>query len=245
MPPGACSRRASVVRSVAATASDPRARGGLAGLVTGWAIAIPIGAVGALLVALTAARRAGSASAAALGIATVDGVYAAVAVVGRCGDRRRRLDPSPAGCATRPRLVLLLIAALSVCMGRRSSARSAAAPARNATAGRGRPTSLFLGTHRREPDHRRQLRRRRARQPGPHRRLGRGRRLRRRPPSLASASWQLALAGLGSMLGLSVTSRRGRARDGLGSGARDRRARRPHAARRLIAGRRRVRRQRS
>ena len=52
----------------------------LAGLVTGWAIAIPIGAVGALLVALTARTSVRTGSAAAMGVATVDGGYAALAV---------------------------------------------------------------------------------------------------------------------------------------------------------------------
>jgi len=52
----------------------------LSGLVTGWAIAIPIGAVGALLVALTARTSFRVGAAGALGIATVDGVYAALAV---------------------------------------------------------------------------------------------------------------------------------------------------------------------
>ena len=54
----------------------------LSGLVTGWAIAIPIGAVGAFLVTLTARSGLRVGSAAALGIASVDGVYAAAAVVG-------------------------------------------------------------------------------------------------------------------------------------------------------------------
>jgi arginine exporter protein ArgO len=43
------------------------------GLVTGWAIAVPIGAVGAFLVALTARTSYAVGAAAALGIATVDG----------------------------------------------------------------------------------------------------------------------------------------------------------------------------
>jgi arginine exporter protein ArgO len=54
----------------------------VSGLVTGWAIAIPIGAVGAFLVTLTARTSLRVGGAAALGIATVDGVYAAAAVVG-------------------------------------------------------------------------------------------------------------------------------------------------------------------
>jgi arginine exporter protein ArgO len=53
----------------------------LSGLVTGWAIAIPIGAVGAFLVALSSRTPFRVGAAAALGIASVDGGYAALAVV--------------------------------------------------------------------------------------------------------------------------------------------------------------------
>jgi hypothetical protein len=52
------------------------------GLVTGWAIAVPIGAVGAFPVALTARATWSVGATGALGIATIDGVYAALAVVG-------------------------------------------------------------------------------------------------------------------------------------------------------------------
>ena len=52
----------------------------VSGLVTGWAIAIPIGAVGAFLVTLTARTSLRVGAAAGLGIATVDGVYATLAV---------------------------------------------------------------------------------------------------------------------------------------------------------------------
>ncbi|MAO79740.1 LysE family transporter [uncultured Nocardioides sp.] len=54
----------------------------VSGLVTGLAIAVPIGAVGAFLVTLTARTSWRVGSAAALGVATVDGVYAAAAVLG-------------------------------------------------------------------------------------------------------------------------------------------------------------------
>ena len=53
----------------------------VSGLVTGWAIAVPVGAVAALLVTLTARTSWRVGAAAGLGIATVDGVYAAAAVV--------------------------------------------------------------------------------------------------------------------------------------------------------------------
>ncbi|SFW83876.1 LysE/ArgO family amino acid transporter [Amycolatopsis australiensis] len=54
----------------------------LAGLVAGYGIAIPVGAVGAYLVALTARTSLRTGLAAALGVATADGVYALVAVLG-------------------------------------------------------------------------------------------------------------------------------------------------------------------
>lgn len=53
-----------------------------AGLLTGWAIAIPVGAVGALLVATSARHSLRVGVAGALGVAAVDGAYAALAVVG-------------------------------------------------------------------------------------------------------------------------------------------------------------------
>lgn len=51
------------------------------GLVTGYAIAIPVGAVAILLVSLTAQHGWRTGAGAALGVACVDGAYAAVAVV--------------------------------------------------------------------------------------------------------------------------------------------------------------------
>jgi arginine exporter protein ArgO len=54
----------------------------LAGVVAGYGIAIPVGAVGAYLVALTARTSFRVGGAAALGVATADGVYATAAVLG-------------------------------------------------------------------------------------------------------------------------------------------------------------------
>jgi len=53
----------------------------ISGLVTGYAIAVPVGAVAALIIALSARTSWSVGAAAGLGVATVDGVYAAVAVV--------------------------------------------------------------------------------------------------------------------------------------------------------------------
>ncbi|MET7859330.1 LysE family transporter [Streptomyces sp. NPDC005318] len=54
----------------------------VAGLLAGFGIAMPIGAVGAYLVTLTARTSLRTGSAAALGVATADGLYALIAVVG-------------------------------------------------------------------------------------------------------------------------------------------------------------------
>jgi len=54
----------------------------LAGLVAGYGVAVPVGAIGALLVSLTARTSLRVGAAAALGVATADGVFCAIAVVG-------------------------------------------------------------------------------------------------------------------------------------------------------------------
>jgi arginine exporter protein ArgO len=54
----------------------------VSGLLAGYGVAIPVGAIGALLVSLTARTSFAVGSAAALGVATADGLYATVAVLG-------------------------------------------------------------------------------------------------------------------------------------------------------------------
>ncbi len=54
----------------------------VAGLVAGFGVAIPLGAIGALLMSLGARTSWKIASAAALGVAAADGIYATVAVLG-------------------------------------------------------------------------------------------------------------------------------------------------------------------
>ncbi|MFJ8658391.1 LysE family transporter [Streptomyces sp. NPDC093795] len=54
----------------------------VAGLLAGYGIAIPVGAVGAYLVAVTARTDWRTGAGAALGVATADGVYALLAVAG-------------------------------------------------------------------------------------------------------------------------------------------------------------------
>jgi arginine exporter protein ArgO len=57
----------------------------VAGAVAGLAVAMPIGAIGTYLVGLGARERATTAAAAALGVASIDGAYAVVAAVGGAG----------------------------------------------------------------------------------------------------------------------------------------------------------------
>jgi len=54
----------------------------VSGLLAGYGVAVPVGAIGALLVTLTARTSFAVGSSAALGVATADGLYAALAVLG-------------------------------------------------------------------------------------------------------------------------------------------------------------------
>ncbi|MFJ7243463.1 LysE family transporter [Kitasatospora sp. NPDC098652] len=57
----------------------------VAGLLAGWGVAVPVGAVGAYLVALTARTSLRTGACAALGVATADGLYAVLATLGGNG----------------------------------------------------------------------------------------------------------------------------------------------------------------
>ena len=52
------------------------------GLLAGYGVAIPVGAIAALIVSLTARTSLAVGSAAALGVATADGIYALLAAFG-------------------------------------------------------------------------------------------------------------------------------------------------------------------
>ena len=187
-----------------------------AGLVTGWAIAIPIGAVGALLVALTARTSIRTGSAAALGVATIDGLYAAVAVVGGAAVATR-LEPHAGWLRAASALVLLAIAALTVWMGRRSSGRSAAAPASARDLRPWQAFAAFLALTAVNPTTVVYFAAVVIGNPDLADGWAEGT-VFVAAAFVASASWQLALAGLGSAVGRSVTSRRGRVVTGWVSG---------------------------
>ena len=112
----------------------------LSGLVTGWAIAIPIGAVGAFLVTLSSRTSFGVGAAGALGVATVDCGYAALAVVAGSAVAAA-LAPVSDALRLASGLVLLVIAALTAAHAVRSAGRvRESAPMRPRTA-----YALFLG----------------------------------------------------------------------------------------------------
>lgn len=113
----------------------------LSGLVTGWAIAVPVGAVAAYLVTLTARTSLRVGAAAALGVATVDGVYATAAVVGGAA-LAALIEPAAGALRLVSAGVLLVIAALTVRNALRpvSAAATGAAPMRAGAA-----YALFLG----------------------------------------------------------------------------------------------------
>ena len=175
----------------------------LSGLVTGWAIAIPIGAVGAFLVTLTARTSWRVGAAAALGIATVDGAYAALAVVAGA-TLAVLLAPVATALRIASGVVLLVIAALTLAHALRGTlAVRDAAPMRPAAA-----YALFVGITAVNPTtvvYFAAIV------------LGNQDLVATAAESVAfvlaafvaSASWQLALAGGGALLGRTVTGPRG------------------------------------
>ena len=54
----------------------------VSGLFAGWGVAIPVGAIGVLIISLSARTSLRVGAGAALGVAAADGLYAAVAVAG-------------------------------------------------------------------------------------------------------------------------------------------------------------------
>ncbi|GAA4324671.1 LysE family transporter [Streptomyces venetus] len=182
----------------------------LAGLLAGYGIAVPVGAVGTYLVSLTARTSLRTGVCAALGVATADGLYALAATLGGtalAGALRPVLGPLRWVCV----LVLLGLAAWGAAgavreyRGHRPATRGAPAPPGPARAYLGllgvtllNPTTviyfaaLVLGS----------------RATGPAGALEQG--VFVVAAFAASASWQVLLAGSGALLGRALTGRRGR-----------------------------------
>lgn len=184
----------------------------LAGLAAGYGIAIPVGAVGAYLVTLAAHCRRRVAVAAALGVATADGGYALLAVVGGRAVADV-LEPVATPLRWTSAVVLVVIAGViggsAIAAHRRHAAGSPVEPLRGTPATPGRAylallaltglnpttvtyfTALVLGDG--------------ADVDGPARSA-----VFVVAAFAASASWQLTLASAGSALGRRVSGPRGR-----------------------------------
>ncbi|MGC5036535.1 LysE/ArgO family amino acid transporter [Streptomyces sp. DT190] len=182
----------------------------VAGLLAGYGIAVPVGAVGTYLVSLTARTSLRTGVCAALGVATADGIYALAATLGGtalAAALRPVLGPLRWICV----LVLLALAvwgavgALRAYRGHRLATRTAPAPPGPARAFLGllgitllNPTTviyfaaLVLGSQASHPA-------------GPWEQgvfvLA---------AFAASTSWQVLLAGSGALLGRALTGPRGR-----------------------------------
>ncbi|MET8645215.1 LysE family transporter [Streptomyces sp. NPDC004675] len=181
----------------------------VAGLVAGYGIAVPVGAVGAYLVSLTARTSLRTGACAALGVASADGIYALVATAGGAA-LAAALQPVLVPLRWVSALVLAALALHAAVTGLRRycSAGDAAVPAAPPGPVRAylgllgvtllNPTTviyfaaLVLGsraTDSAEP-------------------LEQG--LFVLAAFAASASWQLTLAGSGALLGRALTGPRGR-----------------------------------
>jgi arginine exporter protein ArgO len=109
-----------------------------AGLLAGYGIAVPVGAVGAYLIALTARTSPRTGVGAALGIASADGMYALTAVAGGAA-LARAMQPAAGALRWAAVLVLLVLAvrgaAAAVRQYRRAGPRTETAGSRPAATG--------------------------------------------------------------------------------------------------------------
>lgn len=85
----------------------------VSGLVTGYAIAVPVGAVAVMIIAVSSRTSWRTGAAAGLGVATVDGGYAAVAVLAGAAVAEA-LEPVADALTAVSVVVLLVIAALTL-----------------------------------------------------------------------------------------------------------------------------------
>ncbi|MEV6172336.1 LysE family transporter [Streptomyces sp. NPDC051954] len=182
----------------------------VSGLIAGYGIAVPVGAVGTYLVSLTARTSLRTGACAALGVATADGLYALVATLGGAALAAALL---PALAPLRWASVVVLVAlalwgaatAVRQYRAQHHTTRSAPPPPSPTRAYLGllgitllNPTTviyfaaLVLGTQTSDTV-----------QPLEQAVFVLA-------AFIASASWQLALAGSGALLGRALTGRRGR-----------------------------------
>ncbi|MGW2958486.1 LysE family transporter [Streptomyces sp. NPDC001220] len=182
----------------------------VAGLLAGYGIAVPVGAVGTYLVSLTARTSLRTGACAALGVASADGLYALLAAVGGAALATALLPVlGPLRLVSALVLVALAVRGAAVAL-RQYRERRLSARAERPVPGPGRaylgllgitllnPTTviyfaaLVVGTRSAEPV----------------RPLEQG--VFVLAAFAASASWQLLLAGGGALLGRGLTGHRGR-----------------------------------
>jgi arginine exporter protein ArgO len=191
----------------------------VAGLLAGYGVALPVGAVGTYLVVLTARTSLRVGAAAALGVATADGLYALAAVLGGTA-LATGLEPIAGPLRIVSGLVLVAIAArtaIGALRQRSATGPLAGAPVRVPSAGRTYAslvgitalnpttivyfTALILGSR------------------ATITATGAQGAAFVAATAAASASWQLLLAGSGALLGRALTGRRGQLATALGSSA--------------------------
>ena len=182
----------------------------VAGLIAGYGIAVPVGAVGALLVTLTARTSLRVGTSAALGVATADGLYALTAVLSGSA-LTRLIEPLAGALRLLAALVLLALAAHLAARAVRSYRTGSATT--HASLSNPTPRRAYLallGVTMLNPSTAIYFAA-----------LSVGARAGSRASSseqlvfvlgaaIASASWQVLLAAGGAILGGALTSRRGR-----------------------------------
>lgn len=181
----------------------------VAGLLAGYGVALPVGAVGAYLVALTARTSLRTGMFAALGVATADGLYALIAVGGGAA-LAAALRPVTLPLRLAPAVVLIALSVRGTMTAiRRHRTSREGTPARQAASGAARAylglwamtmtnpltivyfVALVLGRQSAAGS------------------AGADQAVFVLAVFIASASWQLALAGSGAMLGRVLTGSRG------------------------------------
>jgi arginine exporter protein ArgO len=186
----------------------------LAGLVAGYAVAVPVGAIAALLVSLTARTSLRIGVAAALGVATADGIYCTVAVVG--GTAVARLIEPVAGPLRWTAMVVLLALAARTAWTGWQRHRDAAIPASGAAFST--PGRAYLGLLALTVLNPSTVVYFAALVLGMQSDGGTGERVVFVAAAfVASASWQLLLAAGGGLLGRVLTGPRGRFATAIGS----------------------------
>jgi arginine exporter protein ArgO len=191
----------------------------VAGLLAGYGVAIPVGAIAILIMGLAARTSFRVGAAAALGVATADGLYAVLAVAG--GAALAGVVEPAAGPLRRIAAVVLLGLAAWTIVGAWRRHRGPAGPARSAT-GLDRPGRAFAGLTALTLLNPMTIvyfaalviGRQSAGGPGPA-----GAALFAVGAFLASASWQLLIAGGGRLVGRLLAGPRGRLGTALASSA--------------------------